>query len=415
MAMKIHFHQDAEHPIYDSFTKELQQWSESGHIPALADRETAYYLELQGGRLARKRLHHELELRKYTDEVLGVQHCPGNHYEDEWVYASVRRSVRYHRDGRCLYQKKSDQILYQTITHADTPDGIGEKPYSCPNCGATARVAELVRGCPYCNARFQISELFPKVTNFYFLRMDSIRSRKKQIRCIMACCMLLCFLSMCLRELTGAAEHTGLLTKLISSVLVGGFLGYFLSGPLLLLSMLVANSARHVPLRAVFTKKKITNFMKSLDPDFSYRYFEGQMLSFLRMVIFSEDADRLSAFQGEERSAEFNDIIDMVYTGGMTVRSMQLTPELCRLELVAYTNDSYEVDGRIFVRNDRIAFTAERSRHIRPNPGFSITLVRCRSCGASFDASHQKCCPYCGTSYEMRADSWVITKAVLLR
>ena len=33
-------------------------------------------------------------------------------------------------------------------------------------------------GCPYCQTKFQISDLFPKVTNFYFYDDDTSQVKK---------------------------------------------------------------------------------------------------------------------------------------------------------------------------------------------------------------------------------------------
>ena len=42
------------------------------------------------------------------------------------------------------------------------------------------------------------------------------------------------------------------------------------------------------------------------------------------------------------------------------------------------------------------------------NMNFSMTRIACPSCGASFDATRLKNCPYCGNQYDGISDDWVL-------
>ncbi len=402
--------------FYDRFCVQLQNWSKGGEKPALADQDTAYYLLLLEDRLRRKGLNYQLELERTEEDAPSARCFAGEHYSNQWEFASVRKRVVYTKHGRILYRKKSDQTLYQMTTSADTPEEIGEKPCTCPNCGAVTRTADLVKGCPYCQARFQMSELFPKVTNFYFIRMDSQRSLKQKVSVIISAFILLTFVWMLLQRIVGGEFSLGIiLHSLFAAILAGGFTGLILTGPIILLSMILFNSSRDVPFRAIFTKKQIIEFMKPLEPGFSYEYFEGQLMSLLRMVVLSNDVKNLAAFGGEARSDCFDHVIDLVYEGGMTVRKLYTDQDYIHMDLRTYMLDSYEENGRIYTRGDPIDISIERKRNQRPDPGFSIKLVRCKGCGGSFDASFRKTCPYCGRVYDMRNESWVMTRAVRVR
>lgn len=48
---------------------------------------------------------------------------------------------------------------------------------SCPNCGAVSNVRELLNGCKNCKTRFIMDDLFPKVTNFYFVKTYSLANK----------------------------------------------------------------------------------------------------------------------------------------------------------------------------------------------------------------------------------------------
>lgn len=410
--MKIRPKWDPQTNLYDQFAMELADWSETGVMPPLADQDSGYYLALQKARLEKKHLQMKLALEKSEKDPPNVHHYPGRHYEHRWEYAPVRKLVEYSRDGKRLYRKKSDQVFYQMVTDADMPDGIGERPYSCPNCGAVTRVAELTKGCPYCGTRFLMNELFPKVTDYYFIRMDSIGTSKKKIALLMGICIIITYLYLLFQR--GAAEGltpAELIFCLLQAVPIGAFAGLMLTAPVMLISMIALNSSKSIPFRAVMTKNKIQRFMEKLDPNFSYEYFEGQVMSLLRMVVLSGDVKNLAVFDGTERSDCFDNVIDMVYEGGMVVRGLYQDGSFCTLDLRAYMLDTYD-EGKIYTRSDSIDFTVVRSMGAKIAPGFSIRLVNCKNCGGSFDASHQKKCPYCGTDYEMKRESWVITRAV---
>lgn len=410
-----------ESSLFDRFALELQRWTESGEKPSLADQDTCYYLELTEQRLKKKNLVLKLKLELFKEEIRVRQRfrAYGAAYDNFREALLLRKIAEYTRAGKRLYLKRNDQTMYQVVTEADTPEVIGEKPYTCPNCGATARVAELTVGCPYCGARFQMKELFPKVTNFYFIH--SIQSKGSINRRLLLFYVLgsaVMFPVLLLPKLaSGDFSFFGAIwTSLFGALGIGLLLVPFIGAPLSVIWMIISNSSKDVPIRALFaTKKRIVSFMKPLVPGFSYEYFEAQIMSLLRMVILSDDVKNLAAFDGAERSACFDDIIDVVYEGGMTVRRLWATQDCCHMELRTYMLDTYEKDGRIFTRGDHIDISVERSLPLPPDKGFSIKLVSCRGCGGSFDASHRKNCPYCGRAYEMRAESWVLTRAVRVK
>ena len=39
---------------------------------------------------------------------------------------------------------------------------------------------------------------------------------------------------------------------------------------------------------------------------------------------------------------------------------------------------------------------------------FSVTKFMCEGCGASFDATKNKHCPFCGSEYKVENEDWVI-------
>lgn len=89
-------------------------------------------------------------------------------YTNKLVWNAFHRETDYYRDGKKCLTVGDDEQLYTVITWLNNQEDI-QTSYVCPNCGAISAVGVLLEGCPYCHTRFFMSDLFPKVTNYYFL------------------------------------------------------------------------------------------------------------------------------------------------------------------------------------------------------------------------------------------------------
>ena len=59
--------------------------------------------------------------------------------------------------------------------------------------------------------------------------------------------------------------------------------------------------------------------------------------------------------------------------------------------------------------DEQFRYIAEKEISADYNPAFTLLRASCEGCGGSFDAVHQKCCPYCGRKYELKKKDWVLT------
>ena len=75
---------------------------------------------------------------------------------------------KYFKDGKKKKKIKDRFFFYTMITRLENRNS--EVACSCPNCGAVSSVRELLNGCKNCKTRFIMDDLFPKVTNFYFVK-----------------------------------------------------------------------------------------------------------------------------------------------------------------------------------------------------------------------------------------------------
>ncbi|MDD7333492.1 MAG: hypothetical protein PUG70_03770 [Lachnospiraceae bacterium] len=55
--------------------------------------------------------------------------------------------------------------------------------------------------------------------------------------------------------------------------------------------------------------------MKAIDRTFSYKLFEGQLISFLKMILFTDDVKNLVCFEGTSVPEKYRDLVDIGYQG----------------------------------------------------------------------------------------------------
>ena len=149
------------------------------------------------------------------------------------------------------------------------------------------------------------------------------------------------------------------------------------------------------------------DFMEPYDPEFSYEAFEGRILSLLRTIVFSDDKDSLSVWEGDRDLSAFDSIADMQYRGAVYIKKAEERDHQLRVEGTAYLTDTY-ISRTVRERDEQIRFIIVKEAGRRAEPGFSIHRVSCPTCGGSFDAMHQSTCPYCGNPYDLKKKDWII-------
>lgn len=394
--------------FFESFAAQLDRWAESGETPESGDQDVRYFLGLQQARLKKKGISMELTL---TPRGAISQGKYGVTWQDEkyinrMEYRSCRRERSFFKNGRRIFKSRENTILYEIITRLQYADGVEHEPYSCPNCGAASRIEELVNGCPYCGTRFLMSDLFPKVTNFYFLKDSGMSGPESKLHIKKwmlsgAAVGLICGIS--------GNQEAGIVALALGYMTGGAIFGYMaMCGKLL--ESLFLEAVRSIPLlfRTSGAKKRLTSLLTRYDPRFSYEYFVSQVLSLLKMILFSENLSNVAAYEGRSVDASFGDIIDSAYRGAIGVRHFHMEGPYACLEAEIFMRDTYESGGRIKEKND--VFYMKLCKNVsRPSSlGFSIRHVQCRSCGGSFDAARLRHCPYCGQEYSLREDDWAV-------
>ena len=202
--------------------------------------------------------------------------------------------------------------MYQTVTDVISGVHVDEEIYCCPNCGANVKIKELVEGCPYCNTYFKMSELYPKVSNYYFLRDYSRTGSelKTEIWKVLAPFMIVWAIIYTITFLSSMHPILAVIAGSIGGFITGGFMGYIFWA-YSKLGGLFKDAGKSIGLLAnvAGTMKNFNSYMKKYGQDISYEYFQAKIISMIKVVAFSDSPDELPIYDGPNINGYFDDII----------------------------------------------------------------------------------------------------------
>lgn len=405
----------SDQQIYQEFISQLCEWGEDGTTPESGNQDIRYGLALQRKRLEKHhvKIEYRLKQRKKERNPIATAVFSDTRYSNSLIWKAHQKEVNYYREGRKCLSSKERALLYTIVTRLNHPDI--PVSYCCPNCGAISNVSALLEGCPYCNTRFIMSDLFPKVTNFYFIRDYNLGEKEadNKIAVWMISGGIIGFLIRLPGVVTNISQGGSLFFTLLSALMTAGVaavFGYFALS-ISLFAGLLKDFFKQVPrlpgqLRA---RKQVTDLLKQFDPGFTYGYFFGRVQAFLKILIFTDDWNGLALYEGPAKEYDFGDIIDVQFEGAIGLNGHRVEGNYCHLDLNVYMTDVYCREGRMQQKTDRFRIGLCRNISRPADYGFSIKQVCCKSCGASFDATRERFCPYCKNRYDLKEDDWVIT------
>ena len=327
-------------------------------------------------------------------------------------YTEVKMITDY-RYGKKTVHREDPLILYASVLDKQ---GSEDRLVNCPSCGHPAMVSELQDGCPYCRTIFKLSDLYPKVTSWYTVPQIAERSSlTSDIKKTMIITASVSGTAVFQLSFLTNADGFPLVLRILSSLFVGAFgalgisFAVYMTLSMALLIKALYEGGRALPLLGgISTRKKMTAYMKTYDPAFSYELFEGKVTSLVRAVLFSNQRDDLSIYTGSEDLSRFDDLVDMAYRGAMSVRRFTEESGRLRVTVQLFLTNTY-MRRWLTRRDEKLTLVLERNISVKEDPGFTVHAVKCRGCGASFDAMHVRSCPNCGRTYDAMYDDWVIT------
>lgn len=400
-----------EEKIFRQFSDELEEWSRTGETPSMGNQDIRFYLDLQKRRLKERNLQMEYGMKLRGEHLNRIFHktYKDRIYTNEFVFSHYLQKTAFYRDGKKVYERKRPQTFYQTITKMEQQRV--EETYCCPGCGAISSIKILLDGCPYCHTRFLLSDLFPKVTGYFFqydFSMNEKESKARTQKWIIGG-ILLVWLCLAIPELL-SREYIYIFISLLGSIPFGALIGYLAMCFWMMLS-LFGFAIRNISgmLRNAGTKPRLNRLLKPYDKSFSYEYFTGRIVSLLKIMIFAEDVKELTIYKGEEEVPDFSDIVEAAYGGYIGLNKKRIENGYCYLDLDVYMTNIHD-KGKVYQKNEIFRMVVSRKLEKESDFGFSIKKVQCAGCGGSFDATRERCCPFCGGEYHLEEDDWTVMK-----
>lgn len=403
-------------PLRNQFARELTEWSRTGKKPRSGNQDIAYYLELQRQRLEEHELSMEyqlLEPKAKEDQISGGKSMSPGRQNEKYIskvnFYKCRKRVSFYRGEDRVYTKQTKETMYVTTTDLKHQTVTGAEVYCCPECGAISTIGELREGCPYCQTRFLMSDLFPKVTDYSYMR-DAFRAGSVNLS-VRLCVIIGIIGALALSLGSGMEPYWFLIIMQIGlAVGMGALLGYLANG-LILLLVVLGKAFASLPrlIRNSSARSRIRGILTRIDPALTYEYFNNQLVSALKIILFARDRSNLAVYEGTDPHPEFDDIVETTSDGVIGLKDWRMENGYCTMTLDVPMDVVYDSGRRVREKREVFRVKVCRNTAYPEDPYFSIKKVLCRSCGGSFDATRERQCPYCHTVYDMKADSWVVT------
>lgn len=411
---------DVSTDTYLDLTDEYMKQRSSGRIPNVITRDMYFCLEKQEQRLSEYGILMREEY-EFSDEAVkgSVETSRRNNstpFSGFTAYRETVRTTEFYRDDEKALHRREPVTFYSVIVDREGSEDVA---VNCPNCGAVTMASQLQKGCPYCGTHFEMSELFPRISSCFSVngiveRIGFEGRLKKAFLGIAAASFVLLLIFLFVTEGNDPEMPVALLIlkNTFYSALMSGVLTFasYMCYSLFLLGKLFWEAGKALPmLGANSSRRRLKALMEKYDPYFFVRIFEGKLVSLLQAVLFSNDRDDLSIYEGHDDLSDFDALLDMDYRGAFKLRDFALRDTRISVLLEVFTENIY-AEKHLRRRMERILVRMERSADAVTDTGFSVHAVKCKSCAGSFDAMHARCCPYCGNEYHATESDWVITQ-----
>lgn len=402
--------------ILNSFIHHLNT-ADNESYPKEASIDLKYTAELQRKRLRSKNAHIKTEYEFDKRNIRGVawKLDKDTRYITRMPFYLLNTKSEYFVNERLKKRHKEEQTLYsQTIWLKDQKINAS---YCCPNCGAVSSTSKLIHGCPQCRTKFLMSDLFPKITNYYTLKKENYMAP-------LLPCVIIGILSA--SGISGYINYASIMENIASediflkialifqlamTALTGTVIGYILF-VLFVILLFLSQALLSLPylIQLIKTKRKLPEFMRKFEPNFSLDHFIGKLTSLVSIMVYSDDYSNCAVYCGEPMENRFKDIIDLRYYGYMNLSDAHVENGYAYLNMDIHMNTVYCKGSHISKKKDIFSLLLCKNVNAEIDYGFSIHKIECQNCAASFDATREKFCPYCHSPYHIQNYDWVVLK-----
>ena len=402
---------------FTRFVKEFSDWYAKGKMSELVSRDTRFMLELQKQKLESFGLDMQLKFGKpnTNDARPGLLSYEDSVFENYIVGASKHITTTIRSSGKEIYSRDEDGGL--SVVMQDLKNGSAPSPDTgmcCPNCGSPSTIGRLMSGCEFCGTKFLMDELYPKVMHIFVERRGKPVFDTKQIKKYVLVCALVflpiyILLNLFRTDIGGTERITNYIYAVPAALIIGVMLGtgawFFVNA--IRSVMLMGKTARGGS--TVLKSLIFCNKMHELDPTFSTEYFRDRSTSLLKFMLYSPQPQELAICRCKKPVPEkLREIVDITY-GNSGVNKYKIRNGVCDVSLTFYTDSLHYHRGKILSKSDKIHISLRKVIKKPTDLGFSLTAVSCPFCSASFDAAKVRECPFCGNTYPLEENEWVVT------
>ena len=331
-------------------------------------------------------------------------------------YRTCHMTRSFHKENKRIYKEKQNIIFYQISTHTKNNPIIDEDLYNCPHCDGVSKIKELKQGCPYCDTRFKMDDLFPKVSNYFFIEeiggteKEVNRDIIKTIIPTMIITIISCILYYYYHnpDLMGKLTNS-IITGIIAGIVSGGFFGYIIWAFKKILKIFAqAGKSMGMIIDTNGSSKRFVNQMKCYSSEFSYEYFSAKVVSLLKMILFSNNIKDLPICVEQIDKNNYSNVVDTQYVGAVALKNFHIKNEYVYVTTNVYMDVWYENKGKIRKKREKFMVSLRKNITKPIDFNFSIKKLQCNYCGGSFDATKTRSCPYCSTKYEFEEEDWIV-------
>lgn len=405
---------------FQRFAKQLSDWYCDGKTPGLASQDTRFTLELQKQKLQSLGLGMQVQFRKpdMDDGRVVVLYYGDSVFVNSIIGAGRHITTKISNSGNEIFSSDAEgglTIIMQDLKQGGVPSP--ETAMCCPNCGAPSTLGKLESGCEFCNTKFLMDELYPKVMHFFIKEDSKAVFDKKQLKKYIVCCtgffLAVTTVSTLFNAFNGKLDNPRLLIdsafSILGSIIPGAIFGagaWYIANSIGSVKMLGKNArgGSKMMKSLIFCNK-----MHTLDPSFSTEYFRDKSMSLLKFMLYSQNPQELTICHCDKPIPDkLREIVDITYYNS-GVNKYSIRNGVCDVSLTFYTDSLHYRSGKIIRESDKIRMSLRKVIKKPIDLGFSVMAVTCPSCNASFDAAKVKVCPFCGSTYPLEENEWVVT------
>ncbi|MBQ9604331.1 MAG: hypothetical protein IJR45_02855, partial [Firmicutes bacterium] len=215
------------------------------------------------------------------------------------------------------------------------------------------------------------------------------------------------------RAMQAAGSAMGLLIGgAFFAVFFGVIVGWFITS-FIFMARLASFASQRIPMaKYLGCQKEFEKFMKQFSPEFSYEFFAGKTVSLIKNLIYSDTPTELPFYNGPELDPRFKNIVDVTSMGAVGITKTETVGDYVLISADVYLENTYFTNGKIYRKNEMFKTVMKKNVSAPVDMRFKITSIHCPSCGASFDATKNRICPYCSSAYKMEDMDWSIEELV---